>query len=65
MSDLKSINFNRIPILGQPTVEFDDWNFSYTRWCNSNKIDEEEKIECLISITTGIARKKDSNKFIK
>jgi len=57
MSDLKSINFNRIPILGQPTVEFDDWNFSYTRWCNSNKIDEEEKIECLISITTGIARK--------
>eukprot|EP00833_Pecoramyces_ruminatium_P003399 jgi/Orpsp1_1/1177431/evm.model.c7180000061429.1 len=58
MTDLKSINFNRIPILGQPKVDFDDWKFSYERWCASNKVvGDEEKLECLISLTEGIAKK--------
>ncbi|OUM59531.1 hypothetical protein PIROE2DRAFT_14919 [Piromyces sp. E2] len=55
MSDTKSITFNRLPILGKSKVEFEDWKFSYERWCKTNKI-EEEKLECLIAITEGIAR---------
>jgi len=30
--------------------------FSYERWCITNKVQEDEKLECLISITDGIAR---------
>lgn len=56
MSDTKSITFNRLPILGKSKVEFEDWKFSYERWCKTNKIEEEEKLECLIAITEGIAR---------
>ncbi len=56
MSDTKAITFNRLPILGKPKVEFEDWKFSYERWCTANKIDENEKLECLISITEGVAR---------
>ncbi|MBP5482801.1 MAG: hypothetical protein J6X99_00855, partial [Bacteroidales bacterium] len=48
--------FSRLPILGKPKVEFDDWKFSYERWCKLNNISEEEKLECLISITEGTAR---------
>ncbi|ORX77200.1 hypothetical protein BCR32DRAFT_283408 [Anaeromyces robustus] len=51
MSDTKAITFNRLPILGKPRVEFEDWKFSYERWCSSNKVTEDEKLECLISIT--------------
>jgi len=56
MSDTKAITFNRLPILGKPRVEFEDWKFSYERWCSSNKVTEDEKLECLISITDGVAR---------
>jgi len=56
MSDTKAITFNRLPILGKPHVEFEDWKFSYERWCSSNKVTEDEKLECLISITDGVAR---------
>ncbi|OUM59478.1 hypothetical protein PIROE2DRAFT_15004 [Piromyces sp. E2] len=56
MSDTKSITFNRLPILVKSKVEFEDWKFSYERWCKTNKIEEEEKLECLIAITEGIAR---------
>jgi len=57
MSDTKTITFNRIPILGQSKVDFDDWKFSYERWCTSNKVEEKEKVECLISVTEGISKK--------
>jgi len=56
MSDTKAITFNRLPILGKPKVEFEDWKFSYERWCKTNKVDDDEKVECLISITEGTAR---------
>jgi len=56
MSDTKAITFNRLPILGKPKVEFEDWKFSYERWCKTNEIDDDEKVECLISITEGTER---------
>ncbi len=56
MSDTKAITFNRLPILGQSKVEFEDWKFSYERWCTSNKIADDQKLEYLISITEGVAR---------
>ena len=56
MSDTKAITFNRLPILGKSKVDFEDWKFSYERWCKSNNVDEDEKLECLISITEGVAR---------
>jgi len=53
----KAITFNRLPILGKDKVSFEEWHFSYERWCKANKIEEEEdKIEYLISLTTDIAR---------
>ncbi len=56
MSDTKAITFNRLPILGKPKIEFEDWKFSYERWCKANKVDDNEKLECLISVTEGVAR---------
>jgi len=55
MNDTKAITFNRLPILGKSKVEFEEWKFSYERWCITNKVQEDEKLECLISITDGIA----------
>ncbi|ORX77791.1 hypothetical protein BCR32DRAFT_282866 [Anaeromyces robustus] len=37
-------------------VEFENWKFSYERWCLSNKITEDKNLECLISITDGVAK---------
>ena len=56
MADTKTIMFNRLPILGNPKVEFEDWKFSYERWCSVNNVGEQEKLEFLISITEGAAR---------
>ena len=56
MCDTKSITFSRLPILGKITVEFEEWKFSFERWCKSNKVEESEQLECLISLTEGIAR---------
>ena len=38
MSDTKAIKFNRLPILGKPKVEFEDWKFSYERWCKIKRL---------------------------
>ncbi len=56
MNDTKAITFNRLPILGKPKVAFEEWKYSYERWCKSNNVNEDEKLECLISVTEGIAR---------
>jgi len=56
MCDTKAITFSRIPILGKTKIEFEDWKFSFERWCKSNNVNDDEKLECLISLTEGIAR---------
>ncbi|ORX77806.1 hypothetical protein BCR32DRAFT_247656 [Anaeromyces robustus] len=52
----KVITFNRLPILGGDKISFDEWYFSFERWCKSNNIENNEKIEYLISLTTNTAR---------
>ena len=51
----KAITFNRLPILGKDKVSFEEWNFAFERWCKTNKVEDTEKIEYLISLTTNIA----------
>eukprot|EP00833_Pecoramyces_ruminatium_P005637 jgi/Orpsp1_1/1179669/evm.model.c7180000070274.1 len=53
----KGITFNRLPILGGDQISFEEWKFTFERWCGTNKVTEEEqKIEYLFSLTTNIAR---------
>jgi len=56
MDSAKSITFSRLPVLGHPKTEFNDWKFSFEHWCKINKVPEEEKVEYLTSITEGTAR---------
>ena len=56
-SQLKTLTFNRLPILGNTNISFDEWKFSFDHWCNTFKItEEEEKIDYLFAITDKTAR---------
>ncbi len=56
-SDIKTLTFNRLPILGTPKVKYDEWKFSFDHWCSTFKVTEEsEKIDYLFALTDKTAR---------
>lgn len=52
----KAITFNRLPILGQSKVLYEEWKFAFEHWCKKYKITEEDRTEYLIAITVDTAR---------
>ena len=56
-SQTKIITFNRLPILGNSKVSFDEWKFSFDHWCKTFKVTEEsEKVDYLFAVTDKTAR---------
>ena len=52
----KAITFSRLPILGEEKVQYEEWKFAFENWCRKYKIENEEKNEYLIAVTTDKAR---------
>jgi len=52
----KAITFIRLPILGEEKVQYEEWKFAFKNWRRKYKIENEEKNEYLIAVTTDKAR---------
>ena len=52
----KAITFNRLPILGQPKVLYEEWKFAFEHWCKKYKVKDEDRTEYLIALTIDTAR---------